>query len=174
MIAESVRKRTILLAIFLVLIVIFSAEPVIAVPKPNNQKMERTVFTNRCVVPVRSIYKEGQVTENNIYNVQNVISTGYVEDAKDPSLSGALWTSVSGTVDLNTMVGSFNGKWKFTSPRGIFEGSFVAFITVDKISGRFVGRGTNDIREQKIMGSFEGTLGNYIANVALHGELTSK
>ncbi len=72
------------------------------------------------------------------------------------------------------MLGSLNGKWTFTTTGGTFEGSVVGFIDVAKVSGKFVGHGTNNLQRQKIMGSFEGTVNNYIVNLTLQGEIISK
>lgn len=113
-------------------------------------------------------------TETGILYVKDAISTGYIEADPNSPISGAVWTSLSGSVDLNTMLGSFNGKWTITNERGTFEGSIVGTVAVATVSGKFVGQGTDEFEGQKIKGSFEGTVNNYIVDLILQGILTSK
>lgn len=168
-------EKTILLVVFLVLLMALPLEPVIAAPKLDKPKVERTTFTNKCILVAGNAYAgEQMITETSIFAVKNAISIGYVVANLDSPISGTVWTRLSGTIDLNTMLGSFNGKLRILTDKGFFEGSIVGVISVVKVSGRFVGHGTNALRGQIIMGSFEGTVTNYIVDLTLQGELTSK
>jgi len=175
MMTVGVQKKTILLVALFALFVLRPIEPVIAAPKPDNPKVERTAFTNKCVLEAGSFSAGEQlITETGILYVKDAISTGYVEANSDSPISGAVWSRLSGEIDLNTMLGSFNGKWTITTDRGTFEGSVVGVVAVAHVSGRFIGHGTNDLQGQKIKCSFEGTVDNYIVDLTLQGELTSK
>lgn len=149
--------------------------PVIAAPKEKNTKAEKTTFTNRIILAGGGISPGEQTTTGTgILYVKDAISVGYIEPDPNSPISGSVWTSLSGSVDLNTMLGSFNGKWIVTNERGTFEGSVVGTVAVATVSGQFVGHGTGGFEGQKIKGSFEGTVNNYIVDLILHGILTSK
>jgi hypothetical protein len=168
-------EKKILLLVLLTLLVLFPTEPVIAAQKLDNQKVVRTPFTNQCVLGAGNSYAGEQViSETNILTVQDAISTGYIEANLNSPISGTIWARLSGTLDLNTMLGSFNGKWIITTDSGTFEGSVVGVIDVASVSGRFVGQGTNELQGQKIKGSFEGIVNNYIVALTLRGEVTCK
>lgn len=60
-----------------------------------------------------------------------------------------------------------------TTEKGTLEGSIVGVVAVASVSGKFVGHGTDDLEGQKIKGSFEGTVDNYIVNLTMRGNITS-
>jgi hypothetical protein len=113
-------------------------------------------------------------TETGILYIEDAISVGYIEADADSPISGLVWTNLSGAVDLNTMLGSFDGKWTITTDKGNFEGSLVGVVAVATVSGKFVGYGIGYLAGQKIKGSFEGTVNNYVVDLTLTGKLTSK
>ena len=176
MMIVSVQKRKILLVIFLALIALFTISfgTVLAAPKPNKSKVQRTPFVIEWIFDLRNAYTGEQViTETDILRVKDAIITGTVE-AKSSPISGAFSTLLSGTWDLNTLTGVFNGKWTITMDNGTFEGSIVGNVAVIYISGKIVGQGTDDLKGQKIRGSLEGTVNNYIVALTLQGEITYK
>ncbi len=165
-------KKGALTTILFTLLLIGSA---IAVPKENPPKQEKTPFTSRIILAA-GVTSQGEqtITETGILYVIDAISTGYIETDPDSPISGSIWTILSGSLDLSTMLGSFNGKWIITNEWGTFEGSVVGIVEIAAVSGRFVGHGTENFERQKIMGSFEGTVNNYIVDLTLQGILTSK
>ncbi len=166
------QKKGVLTTILFALLLIGSA---IAAPKDKPPRAEKTTFTSRIILGA-GVASQGEqmITETGILYVKDAISTGYIEADPDSPISGSIWTVLSGSIDLNTMLGSFNGKWIITNEEGTFEGSVVGIVEVAIVSGKFVGHGTGDFEGQKIRGSFEGTVNNYIVDLTLQGILTSK
>lgn len=168
-----IQKKTILFA-FLVLLVLLPTESGTAARRPDKPQGEKTAFTNDCVLrAVSPNAGEQALAENNILYVKDGILGGSIVVNEDSPLSGDVWAKLSGSLDTNTLFGSFDGKWTITNENGTFEGSVVGVISIAQISGRFVGHGTQDLQGQKIKGTFEGTVTNYVVDMTLHGELTS-
>lgn len=158
------QKKAISIVLLLALLLI---GPVMAAPK-------KTTFTNRVIISAGGSSQGEQMITAGILYVKNAVSIGYIEADSNSPISGSVWTRLSGSVDLNTMLGSFNGKWSVTNERGTFNGSVVGIITVATVSGKFVGQGIGGFDGQKIQGSFEGTVNNYVVTLILQGILTSK
>ena len=117
---------------------------------------------------------EQMITDTGILYVKDAISEGYIEDNINSPISGIVWANLSGSIDMNTMLGSFNGKWSIINDGGTFEGSVVGIVTVAYVSGRFIGKGTRDFSCQKIKCTFQGTINNYIIDLTITGELSLK
>jgi len=165
------KKKVLIVALLTFLII----APVLAAPKVKKSKVEKIDFTNNVVLLAgRASMGEQVTTETGILYIEDAISIGYIEANADSPISGLVWTNLSGAVDLNTMLGSFDGKWTITTDKGNFEGSLVGVLAVATVSGKFVGYGIGDLEGQKIKGSFEGTVNNYVVELILEGKLTSK
>lgn len=165
------QKKMIAILVLLSLLVI---EPVIASQKVKDPKT-KIAFTNRIVLIAGSSTPGEQViTETGILYVKDAISTGYIEADVDSPISGSVWTNLSGSVDLNTMRGSFSGEWTITTDKGIFEGFVAGDVAVTAVSGRFAGKGIGDLEGQEIKGSFEGTVNNYVIDLTLDGKFAYK
>ncbi|UCH01566.1 MAG: hypothetical protein JSV20_06830 [Candidatus Bathyarchaeota archaeon] len=173
----SVKKRTIMLVAVLALITLFtiSIGTVLAAPKLNKPKDQSTPFTIKWVFDLRNADTGEQViTETGILHIKDAILVGTVEADSSSPISGTVWTTLSGKWDWNTLGGSFKGKWTITTDNGAFQGSVVGSVAVIYISGKFVGHGINDLKDQKIQGSIKGTVNDYIVALTLRGKLTDK
>lgn len=169
------QKKTILLFAFLIVLVLSPIESGITSRKPDKPQGDKTPFTNDCILGVVEPNAGEQVlTENNILYVKDGILAGSIVVNDDSPLAGEVWARLSGSMDTNTLVGSFDGKWTITNENGTFEGSVVGTVSVANIFGRFMGRGTQDLQGQKIKGIFEGTVNNYMVDLTLSGEVTSQ
>jgi hypothetical protein len=166
------QKKIVLIVVLLTFLIIV---PALAAPKAKKPKVEKINFTSNAILLAGSSSIGEQVTtETGILYIEDAISVGYIEADADSPISGLVWTNLSGAVDLNTMLGSFDGKWTITTDKGNFEGSLVGVVAVATVSGKFVGYGIGYLAGQKIKGSFEGTVNNYVVDLTLTGKLTSK
>lgn len=170
----QMQKKTVIFFIFLIFLVVSPTKSGLTAQRPEKPHGEKTPFTNDCNLGVVAPNVREQVLmENNIVYVNDGIVAGSIVVNDDSPLSGEVWARLSGSMDTNTLLGSFDGKWTIINENGTFEGSIVGTVSVASISGRFVGRGTHDLEGQKIKGTFEGTVNNYMADLTLNGELTS-
>ncbi len=166
------QKRFIPIIVFFALLL---TGPAFATRKLEAKKTEQIPFTNRVVI-VAGGSSQGQqlLTKGGILHVRDAISTGYIETNSDSPISGSVSTALSGSVNLNKMLGSFMGKWILTNENGTFEGSIIGSVKVAKVSGRFVGFGTGNFQGIKMKGSFQGMVDDYIVDITLQGILISK
>jgi hypothetical protein len=175
----SVKKRTVMLVAFLAFITLFtiSIGTVLANPKLSKPKVQSTPFTIKWVFDLRNADTGEQViTETGSIRIRkkDAILVGTIEADSSSPISETVWTMLSGTWLWNTLGSSFKGKWTITTDNGAFQGSVVGSIAVIYISGKFVGHGIDDLKDQKIMGSIKGTVNNYIVALTLRGKLTDK
>jgi len=139
-----------------VVLILFVISPIMAVPKTKSP------LTARASLVAGNVFMGTQwITEDGTLHVKEAISVGTVTSISGADISGTLWTSLSGSGDLNTGVGSFHGRWAIITIDGSFEGNVVGVIiatssTTSQISGTFSGYGTGGYAKQKIKCSFEG------------------
>jgi len=179
------RKKIVIITTTTILLLLL-VQSAIAVPKnkdpkpdnPNkldNTQREITIFTESATLRAGNIYLGNQeITDNGILYVQDAISTGTIPSGDSPISGFEIQTSLSGTSDLNTFLGSFNGNWIITSESGSFEGTIVGNVAVATISGKFVSHGTGDFEGQKIKGTFEGSVNNFKIELIIQVTLITK
>lgn len=178
MIPRKAAIITILLLLFLLPTAITIAkikEPKPKPPKiPNNPKRETINFTESATLGAGNIYLGNQEIIDSILFVQDAISTGTINSGDSPISGFEIETSLSGTLDLNTYLGSYDGQWIIANQSGTFEGTITGKVAVATISGKFVGHGTGDFEGQKIKGTFEGSVNNFQVDITIHATITSK
>jgi hypothetical protein len=177
------QKKTVIITTLLLLLLIESA---IAIPKtkepkpkppknPNNPKIETITFTETASLGAGNIHLGTQeIIDTGILYVQDAISTGIVNGADSPISGFEILASLSGTLDLSTYHGSYNGEWIITSQSGSFEGTINGKVEVATISGKFIGHGTGNLENQKIKGTFEGSVNNFQVEITIQATITSK
>jgi hypothetical protein len=174
------KKTLIIIALLLMLLV----ESAIAVPKtkepkpkppkiPNNPKIEIS-FTETAILTAGNIYLGNQIIDTEILYVQDAISTGTVNSGDSPISGFEIQTSLGGSLDLNTYLGSYTGQWIISSQSGTFEGTITGEVAVTSIYGKFVGHGTDNFEGQKIKGTFEGYINNFQIEMTIQATITSK
>lgn len=176
-------KKTLLITILLLLLF---AESVIAIPKtkdpkpkppklPKNPKIAPITFTETATLSAGNIYLGSQkITETGNLQIQDAVSIGTINDGYTPISGFEIETCLSGTLDLNTYFGSYNGEWIITSQSGTFEGTITGKVEVATIDGKFVGHGTGDFEGQKIKGTFKGSVNNFQVEISIQATITSK
>jgi hypothetical protein len=175
------KKALIIMALLLLLLV----ESAVAIPKtkepkpkppkiPNNPKIETIILTDSATLTAGNIYFGNQIIDNEILYVQDAISTGIINSGDSPISGFEIQTSLSGTLDLNTYRGSYDGQWIITSQSGTFEGTITGKVAVATISGKLVGQGTGYFEGQKIKGTFEGSVSNFQVEITIQATITSK
>lgn len=169
-------KKAVLLTALLLLLLVPSA---MAIPKtkeskPNNPKKETITFTESATLGAGNIYSGNQEIIDNILYVQDAISTGIINGEDLPISGFKVETTLSGTLDLNTYLGSYNGRWTITDQSGTFEGTINGEVVVTTISGKFVGHGAGDFEDQKIKGTIEGSVYNFQVQIIIQATIISK
>jgi len=175
-------KKTVIIMGLLLLILVESAialpktkEPKIKPPNlPNNPKKEKITFTEAATLTAGNIYLGNQIIDSGILYVQDAISMGTINSGDSPISGFEILTSLSGTLDLNTYLGSYYGQWIITSQSGTFEGTITGEVAVATISGKFVGFGTGYFEGQKIKGTFEGSVNNFQVEIIIQATIKSK
>ena len=177
------RKKTIILTALLLLLFVESA---VAVPKnqgpkpkvpkpPRSPKIDTISFVEQANLDAGNIYLGTQeIIDTGILQVQNAISTGIVSTGESPISGFNIETTLSGTCDLNTFEGNYEGDWILTGQGGSFEGSINGKVEVASISGRFNSKGTGLFEGQKLKGSFEGQVNDYKIEIIIKAIITSK
>lgn len=171
------KKVTIILFLFLLLVPTVIAMPQNRkpkLPKPTNNPKETTTFTETAILGAGNVYIVNQQIIDTTLYVQDAISTGTINSGDTPISGFEILTSLSGTLDLNTYLGSYNGQWTITSQSGTFEGTITGKVSVASINGRFNGRGTGEFEGQKIKGVFEGSVSNFQVEITIQATITSK
>lgn len=163
------KTALIIIALFLPILV----ESAIAIPKTREPKIEIT-FTESATLGLGNVDLGHQTNDTGILYVQDAISTGYVNSGDLPISGFEIQTILSGTLDLTTYLGSYNGQWIISNQSGTFEGPINGNVAVTAISGKFVGHGTGDFEGQKIKGTFEGSVNNYLIEITIQATITSK
>ncbi|UCH32599.1 MAG: hypothetical protein JSV05_04270 [Candidatus Bathyarchaeota archaeon] len=168
-------KKAVIITVLLLLVL---AESAIAIPKTKPPKPDHPIieitFTESATLGAGNVYLGNQQIDAGILYVQDAISTGSIGNGDSPISGFEILTSLSGTLDLNTYLGSYYGEWIITGEGGTFEGSINGKVAVATISGRFVGQGTGDFEGHKIKGTFEGSINNYQIEMTIHATITSK
>ncbi len=167
-------KKTVTIMVLLLVLLIPSA---LATPKPKDPKppkIETTTFTESATLDAGNIYLGNQEITGNILYVRDAISTGTINSGDSPISGFSIETRLSGTLDLDTYLGSYNGRWAIKSQSGTFEGTVTGSVAIATISGRFVGQGTGDLEGQKIKGTFEGSVNNFKVVMAIQVTISSK
>lgn len=175
-------KKTVLIIALLLLLLVESA---IALPKtkdpkpkppktPNNPNKETISFTETATLTAGNIFLGNQIIDTGILYVQDALSSGTTNSGDSPISGFEIQTSLSGTLDLNTYLGSYYGQWIITGQRGTFEGTITGKVAVATISGKFVGHGTDYFEGQKIKGTFEGSVDNFQVEITIQATITSK
>jgi len=172
-------KKTVLIMALLMLLLVESAIalPKTKDPKPKPPKIpnkETITFTETATLTAGNIYLGNQIIDTGILYVQDAISTGTVNSGDSPISGFEIQTSLSGTLDLNTYIGSYYGKWIITGQSGTFEGTITGNVAVATISGKFVGHGTEFFEGQKIKGAFEGSVNNFQVEITIQATITFK
>ena len=177
------RKKTIILIALLLLLFVESAvavpknkEPKPKVPKPpRNPKIDTIRFVEQASLDAGNIHLGTQeIIDTGILYVQNAISTGTVSTGESPISGFNIETTLSGTCDLNTFKGNYEGDWILIGPSGTFEGSINGKVEVASISGRFNSEGTGLFEGQKLKGSFEGQVNDYKIEITIEATITFK
>ncbi len=171
------KKTVIIMALLLMLLV----ESAIALPKtkdpkpkpPNNSKKESITFTETATLTAGNTYLGNQIIDNGILYVQDAISIGTINSGDSPISGFEIQTSLSGTLDLTTYLGSYDGQWIIISQSGTFEGTITGEVAVATISGKFVGHGTDYYEGQKLKGTFEGSVNNFQVEITIQATITS-
>lgn len=155
---------------------------VIAVPKtkepkpptPNNNKKETINLKETATISAGNVYLGSQqISNNGILSIQNGFSTGKINSG-DSLISGFdIQTTLSGTYDLDTYQGNYHGQWTLTGEGGTFEGTITGKVSVASISGKIIGSGTDEFENQKIKGTFEGTVNNFQVEITIDATITS-
>jgi hypothetical protein len=99
-----------------------------------------------------------ELSDDGILSVQDASSTGTINSGNSPISGSTVQATLSGTLDLNTYLGSYHGKWIITGQIGAFEGTVTGKVAVATVYGHFVGQGIEGFEGQKIMGTFEGSV----------------
>ncbi len=166
-------KKTAIITALLLLVLVESA---IAIPQTKEQKPEKPktqiTFTESATLGAGNIYLGNQHIDAGILYVQDAISTGTISSGDSPISGMEILTSLSGTLDLNTNLGSYDGQWIIISESGTFEGPITGKVAVATIYGKFVGHGTGDFQGQKIKGTFEGSVNNYQIEITIQATIT--
>jgi hypothetical protein len=181
------KKTMIIITALLLLLIVPSA---IAIPKtkepktkpkpktpktPIGPKRETITFTESATLGAGNIYVGNQqIDDAGILYVQDAISTGTVNSGDSPISGFEILTSLGGTLDLSTYLGSYNGQFVITGKSGSFEGTINGEVEVATISGKFVGHGIGDFEGQKIKGIFEGSVNNFKIEITIQATITSK
>ena len=171
---STMQKKAVVIAVLLLLLLV---PPVIAIPKtkgPKPPKIETITFTESAALGAGNIYLGNQEIIGNTLNVQDAVSTGSIIGADSPISGFEIETSLSGTLDLSTYLGSYNGRWTIDGQSGTFEGTITGNVAVTTISGKFVGHGTAGFEGQKIKGTFEGSINNFQIIITIQATITSK
>lgn len=178
-----ISKKVIVITVILLVLIVPSA---IAIPKtketkpktpkpPNGSKREAITFTESATLSAGNIYLGDQeIDDAGILYVQDAISTGKISSGGSPISGFEIQTSLSGTLDLSTYLGSYHGQWIITGQGGTFEGTINGKVAVTIISGNFVGHGTGDFEDQKIKGIFEGSVNNFQIEITMQATINSK
>jgi hypothetical protein len=175
-------KKTV---IVMALILIFLVDSAIAIPKTKEPKppkppkpvkpnTETESFTELATLTAGDVYLGSQVIDNGILYVQDAISTGTVNSGDSPISGFGIHTRLSGTLDLDTYLGSYAGEWIINGNGGTFEGTITGKVEVANIFGKFVAHGTDDFEGQKIKGDFVGSVNNYQIEITIQAIITSK
>ena len=175
-------KKTIAIVFLFLLLIVPS---VLAIPKnkeskptkpskPTNNPIETITFTESAILGAGNIYLGNQQIIANTLYIQDAISTGTINTGDTPISGFQIQTSLSGILDLNTYLGSYNGQWLITSERGTFEGTITGKVSVASIYGKIIGHGTGELEGQKIRGVFEGEVNNYQVEISIQATLTYK
>ena len=176
-------KKTLLIIALLLLLLVESA---IALPKtkdpkpkppkiPKNPKIETITFTEIAKLGAGNIYLGNQeIINTGTIFVQDAISTGIVNTGDSPISGFEIQTILSGTLDLNTYHGTYNGEWTLTSPTGAFEGTINGKVEIATIYGKFIGQGTGNFENQKIKGTFIGSVNNFQIEITIQATITFK
>lgn len=177
------RKKIIILALLLVLLLIESAvavpknkEPKPKVPKiPRSPKIDTISFIEKANLGAGNVYLGSQeIIESGILYIQDAISTGTVNIGDSPLSGFNIETKLSGTLDLNIFKGTYEGDWKLSGEDGTFEGTINGKVEIATISGRFNGQGTGAFEGQKLKGTFKGQVNNYKIEITIAATITSK
>ena len=177
------KKAIIITTTLLLLLIVPSAiaipktkEPKPKTPKtPTGPKRETITFTELATLGAGNIYVGNQeIDDAGILYVQDAISAGTIDSGDSPISGFEILTSLSGTLDLSSYLGSYNGKFVITSNSGSFEGTINGKVEVATIFGKFVGQGIGDFEGQKIKGIFEGTVNNFKIGITIQATITSK
>jgi hypothetical protein len=174
-------KRTVIITALLLLLLVESA---IAIPKPKepkppkipkNSKIETITLTETATIGAGNIYLGTQeIIDTGTIHIQDAISTGTINNGESPISGFEIQTILSGTLDLNTYHGTYNGEWTITSPTGTYEGTINGKVAVATISAKFIGHGTGNFEGQKIKGTFEGSVNNFQVEITIQATITSK
>lgn len=176
-------KKAIIMTTLLLLLIVPSAiaipkikEPKPPTPKtPNKLKTETITFTESATLGAGNIYLGNQeIDKTGTLHVQDAISTGKINSGDSPISGFEIQTSLSGTLDLETYLGAYHGQWIINGQGGTFEGTIDGKVAVTSISGNFVGKGTGDLEDQKIKGTFEGSVNNFQIEITLQAKISSK
>ena len=157
---------------FVLLLLLFCIAPVIAQPRMKKE------FTAHVSFKAGNVSLGNQrITEDGILIVKEAISEGTISGT---DVYGTLWITLSGSGDLNTNEGDFNGKWIISALGGTFEGrvsGVIAPLSPNSwhVSGTFTGKGAGDYAKVKINGVFEGEaiMGTLEVEVDIKGILSS-
>jgi hypothetical protein len=175
------RKAVIIIALLLLILV----ESAIAIPKtkepkpkppkiPKSPKIGTITFTESAILGAGNVYLGNQIIDVGILYVQDAISTGTINNGDSPISGFEIQTSLSGTLDLNTYLGDYDGQWIITNQTATFEGTITGKVAVATISGKFVGHGTGDFERYKIKGAFDGSVNNYQVEITIQATITFK
>jgi hypothetical protein len=143
-------------------------------PKPTNNPKETITFTETATLGAGNVYIANQEIIDTTLYIQDAISTGTINRGDTPISEFEILTSLSGKLDLNTYLGSYNGQWTIASQSGTFEGTITGKVSVASIYGKFIGKGTGDFEGQKIKGVFEGSVNNFQVEITIQAAITSK
>ena len=177
------RKKTIIFALILLLLLTESAvavpknkEPKPKVPKvPRSPKIETISFVEKANLGAGNVYLGNQeIVESGILYIQDAVSTGIVNIGASPISGFNIEATLSGTLDLNTFKGNYEGDWILIGTSGSFEGTINGNVEVASISGKFNGQGTNAFEGQKLKGTFIGQVNNYKIEITITATITSK
>lgn len=176
-------KKTIIITALLLLLIVPSAiaipkskEPKPKIPKtPSGPKKETITLTESATLGAGDIYLGNQeIDDAGVLYVQDAISTGTIDSGDSPISGFKILTSLSGTLDLSTYLGFYNGQFIITGNNGSFEGTINGDVEVANIFGKFVGHGIGDFEGQKIKGIFEGSVNNFKIEITIQATITSK
>ncbi len=143
-------------------------------PKPPNNPKETITFTETATLGAGNVYIANQEIIDTTLYIQDAISTGAINSGDTPISGLEIQTSLSGTLDLNTYFGSYNGRWTIASQSGTFEGTITGKVSVASVYGRFIGQGTGGFEGQKIKGVFEGSVNNFQVEITIQATITPK
>ena len=176
-------KKTLIIIVLLLLLLVESA---IALPKtkppktkppkiPKNPKIEAITFTETANLGAGNIYLGNQeILNTGTIFVEDAISTGTIKTGDSPISGFEIQSILSGTLDLNTYHGTYEGEWVLTGPTGTFVGTINGKVEVATIYGKFIGHGTGSFENQKIKGTFAGSVNNFQIEITIQATITSK